>query len=141
VTSPAHHRQGGGYRNPWPGGEPRGFREFLRWRRARFRTVLPTAPEGSMPVAQPANAQPRTTHGEIRITWVGHASFLIQTGGFNVLTDPVWSDRVSPLPWLGPKRIVRPGLPFEALPPIDAVLLSHDHYDHLDARRSVIAGG
>ena len=64
--------------------------------------------------------------------WVGHATFLIRVGGLTVLTDPVWSPRASPLPWAGPRRYQPPGLPFEHLPAIDAVLISHDHYDHLD---------
>jgi L-ascorbate metabolism protein UlaG (beta-lactamase superfamily) len=70
----------------------------------------------------------------VRITWVGHATALIQLGGFNILTDPIWSDRASPFGFIGPARITAPGLPFDRLPPIDAVLISHDHYDHLDSR-------
>ena len=68
----------------------------------------------------------------IRATVIGHASVLIQAGGLNVLTDPVWSERASPLPFGGPRRVWAPGVAFEALPPIDAVLLSHNHYDHMD---------
>ncbi|SNR78313.1 MBL fold metallo-hydrolase [Puniceibacterium sediminis] len=63
---------------------------------------------------------------------VGHASVLIQVAGLNLLTDPVWSDRASPLSFVGPKRVTAPGIDFDHLPPIDAVLLSHNHYDHLD---------
>jgi len=77
-------------------------------------------------------ARPRSPADEIRITWVGHATTLIQMGAVNVLTDPVWSRRVSPVRWAGPARLTPPGLPFDALPPVSAVLLSHDHYDHLD---------
>jgi L-ascorbate metabolism protein UlaG (beta-lactamase superfamily) len=68
----------------------------------------------------------------LRATIVGHASVLIQGGGLNVLTDPVWSERASPFSFLGPRRVWAPGIAFEALPPIDAVLLSHNHYDHMD---------
>lgn len=68
----------------------------------------------------------------IRITFVNHSTFLIQADGLNILTDPVWSRRVSPFSWLGPKRMKPPGLRFEDLPEIHAVLLSHNHYDHLD---------
>jgi L-ascorbate metabolism protein UlaG (beta-lactamase superfamily) len=63
---------------------------------------------------------------------VGHASFLLQTGGLNILIDPVWSERVSPVSFAGPKRINAPGIAFEDLPPIDVVLVSHNHYDHMD---------
>src|SRR5262249_51460300 len=67
-----------------------------------------------------------------RISYVGHASWLIQTGGLNVLLDPVWSPRVSPFRRFGPRRVNDPGIAFADLPPIDAVLVSHAHYDHLD---------
>lgn len=63
---------------------------------------------------------------------VGHATLLIQTGGLNILTDPVWSDRASPLAFAGPRRVTAPGISMDDLPPIDAILLSHNHYDHLD---------
>lgn len=68
----------------------------------------------------------------LAITYVNHATFLIQTGGLNILLDPVWSDRVSPLSFAGPKRMRPPGLKFEDLPEIDLVIISHNHYDHLD---------
>jgi L-ascorbate metabolism protein UlaG (beta-lactamase superfamily) len=67
-----------------------------------------------------------------RISYVGHATLLIQTAGLNILTDPVWSERVSPFTFTGPKRVIEPGIQFEALPPIDVVPLSHNHYDRLD---------
>ncbi len=67
------------------------------------------------------------------MTWVGHSTLLVQLAGCNVLTDPVWSRRASPVQWAGPLRVVPPGVVFERLPSIDLVLLSHNHYDHLDA--------
>ena len=66
------------------------------------------------------------------ITWVGHATLLVQMNGINILTDPQWSERASPVSWAGPRRLSPPGLAFEGLPRIDVVLISHDHYDHLD---------
>jgi len=68
----------------------------------------------------------------LRITWMGHSSLVVEIDGVNVLIDPVWSDRVSPISWIGPKRWYGPTLALENLPPIDVVLISHDHYDHLD---------
>ena len=67
-----------------------------------------------------------------RISYVGHASLLIQTAGLNMLLDPVWSKRASPFRFVGPKRVNDPGIAFADLPPIDVVLVSHGHYDHLD---------
>lgn len=71
-------------------------------------------------------------HSTPSVTWVGHATLLVQMGGVTFLTDPIWSEAASPVPWLGPQRYVRPGLAIEDLPPIDFVLVSHNHYDHLD---------
>src|SRR5476649_754089 len=69
---------------------------------------------------------------EVAITFVNHATFLIQTGGISILTDPVWSERASPFRRIGPRRVRKPGVAFENLPKIDVILLSHNHYDHLD---------
>jgi L-ascorbate metabolism protein UlaG (beta-lactamase superfamily) len=68
----------------------------------------------------------------VRLSFVGHVSWLIQTAGLNILIDPVWSERASPVRWAGPKRRNDPGIAFDALPPIDVALVSHGHYDHLD---------
>jgi len=66
------------------------------------------------------------------LTWVGHSTFLVQLGGLNILSDPNWNGRVSPVRFAGPRRLIPPGLRFEDLPPIHAVIISHDHYDHFD---------
>ena len=66
------------------------------------------------------------------LTWIGHATLLVRMDGASFLTDPMFSERASPLPFAGPKRLVPPGVPLAALPPLDFVLLSHDHYDHTD---------
>ncbi|MBU3916870.1 MBL fold metallo-hydrolase [bacterium] len=71
-------------------------------------------------------------NGELRITYVNHATVLIQMDGINILTDPIWSDRAGPVSWIGPKRVRAPGLRMDDLPKIDIILISHDHYDHLD---------
>lgn len=74
----------------------------------------------------------RTGSGTLRVTYVNHATVLIQLDGLNILTDPIWSKRAGPTSWFGVKRVRAPGMKFEHLPPIDFVLISHDHYDHLD---------
>jgi L-ascorbate metabolism protein UlaG (beta-lactamase superfamily) len=68
----------------------------------------------------------------LRITWIGHSSLLIEIDGKRILTDPVWADRASFAQWIGPKRFFQPPFPLNKLPPLDAIILSHDHYDHLD---------
>jgi L-ascorbate metabolism protein UlaG (beta-lactamase superfamily) len=68
----------------------------------------------------------------LRVTWLGHSSTLVEIDGRRILTDPVWSTRISPVRWAGPERWYPPLIPLAALPPIDAVVISHDHYDHLD---------
>ena len=80
----------------------------------------------------PFGDKPVPTSDELRITYVNHSTFLIQVAGINILTDPVWSERTSPFQFAGPKRMRPPGIKFEDLPKIDVVLLSHNHYDHLD---------
>ncbi len=84
-----------------------------------------------VPVAQ--TVPPARVAGQaMRVTWIGHSSVLVQTEGLNILTDPIWSDYASPFPPLGPRRVQAPGVKFEDLPKIDLVLISHNHYDHMD---------
>ena len=106
----------------------RGAADFARWQATR------QPGEWGDSVESPPGAPPpaRVGIGQLRVTWVGHATMLIQMDGMNILTDPIWSRRCSPVPELGPARVRPPGVRFEDLPVIDAVLLSHDHYDHMD---------
>jgi L-ascorbate metabolism protein UlaG (beta-lactamase superfamily) len=111
-----------------PGAHPeRGFRDVLRW---RF-TSKPAKWPSSVALA-PQPPPPAPVGDQIVATWLGHASFLIQTTHGNVLLDPVFSDRVSPVTWAGPRRVHAVPIALDALPRIDAVCVSHDHYDHFD---------
>ena len=96
-----------------------------------FRSDWPEWPKETDSKPGPAPAA-RVPEGSLSVTPVGHSTFLIQMDGANILTDPIWSERCSPFPWIGPKRYREPGIRFEDLPPIDVVLISHNHYDHLD---------
>jgi len=75
---------------------------------------------------------PRAPRDAASATWIGHSTVLLQIGGLNVLTDPIFSERAFPVQWMGPRRIMPPALALESLPPLDVVLLTHSHYDHLD---------
>ncbi len=130
---PPHHGPDGRFRNPWPDSEPRGFKDVMRWmqeRRAHSRA--PTPVRGSFPTATPVVTRPRARANEHTATWIGHSTILLQAGGLNIITDPVFSARAFPVQWLGPQRVMPPAMAIEALPPLDIVLLSHIHYDHLD---------
>lgn len=132
---PAHHGPDGRFRIPWPleVADQRSGGSIFRWQWERMRSKrAPNPTPAQVPLVAGRVAVPRAPEGEIRVTWAGHSTFLVQAGGANVLTDPHWSRRASPSQAIGPARFQEPGIPFADLPPIDAVLLSHDHYDHLD---------
>jgi L-ascorbate metabolism protein UlaG (beta-lactamase superfamily) len=125
------HFDGEVFFNPH-GAAPRGGRDLLRWmidrnwrgRREKWPAWAPS-PFADRP-------PPRVEGAGLRVSYVGHASFLVQTAGLNILLDPVWSKRASPLGFIGPRRVNDPGIAFADLPPIDVVLVTHGHYDHLD---------
>ncbi|WP_136443363.1 MBL fold metallo-hydrolase [Pacificoceanicola onchidii] len=118
------HFDGTRFFNP-DGAQPKGFSDLMRWRFGPKPAEWPESVVGEI-------AKPADRVKDLTVTMVGHATMLIQMQSLNILTDPVWSRRVSPLSFAGPRRVVAPGIPFEALPKIDLVLLSHNHYDHLD---------
>jgi L-ascorbate metabolism protein UlaG (beta-lactamase superfamily) len=106
-------------------GRPGGF--MNRFASSNERAVWPD----HVPVSP--TVPPRRVDGQaMRVTWIGHATVLVQTHGLNILTDPIWSDRASPVSFAGPLRVRAPGVRFEDLPKIDLVLVSHNHYDHMD---------
>jgi L-ascorbate metabolism protein UlaG (beta-lactamase superfamily) len=109
------------------GAPPKSLADLWKWRRNGARQQWPRwAPSPH------ADTPPQRVTQGIRFSFVGHASWLVQTGGKNILVDPVWSERASPFRFAGPKRVNDPGIAFAKLPPIDCVLVSHGHYDHLD---------
>ena len=134
--APWHHLPDGTFRNPAGspvrGGTPAEWRDFM-YRRLLQRAPVPAIPADHVLTTEAALAGLAVAGGD-SVTWLGHASFLIRVGGRTLLTDPYLTKRASPFAWFGPERIAGPGLPPERLPPIDVLLLSHNHYDHLDLR-------
>lgn len=122
--SPAPH-EGGVFKNPES--TQRRFNDLLKWISARKRENWPKWIDSEQGPAPPD----RVEQG-LRATFVNHSTALIQTDGLNILTDPVFSNCAGPVSFLGAKRVRAPGIRFEDIPPIDAVLLSHNHYDHMD---------
>ena len=122
------HFDGKKFFNP-NGKSARGLAEVLRW---KLNSRPEPWPDGALTPVQSADPPLNAGWGELRATFVNHATVLLQIHGCNILTDPIWSKRASPLSWAGPKRLQEPGVPFDKLPPIQLVLLSHNHYDHLD---------
>jgi L-ascorbate metabolism protein UlaG (beta-lactamase superfamily) len=102
--------------------------ELWKWRTGGGKAAWPD----EFPALAQDRPPARVAAGGLRVTLIGHASFLIQTGGINILVDPVFSDRASPFSFVGPKRVNAPGIAFDALPPIDWILVTHNHYDHMD---------
>jgi len=110
---------------PGSGGRRRSF--FSRWAGSDERAAWPDR------VAVTPTVPPRRVDGDaMQVTWIGHSTVLVQARGLNILTDPIWSERASPFAFAGPRRVRAPGVRFEDLPRIDLVLVSHNHYDHLD---------
>ena len=126
---PAHHGENGCFRNPWPSYKEYGPTDFLFGALPELRKVDTYA----LPTVTPAWAEIASPSEALQATWCGHACALVQAHGFNILTDPVFSDRASPVQWAGPKRFTPPPCGIADLPPVHMVLLSHNHYDHIDS--------
>lgn len=121
------HFDGSRFFNP---GKPmaRDFGDFLTWQRTRDQGDWPAWVDNDRSDRPPQ----RVERSRLRVSFIGHATVLLQTAGLNILTDPTWSERASPFGFVGPKRVNAPGVALDDLPPIDAVVISHNHYDHLD---------
>jgi len=133
---PIHYTENG-FMNPHKSSTI-GFLDFIKWQLGKGPTEKSTIPEKEIPAFNPDIVEPdlhrlvNPDSTQIQITWIGHATFLIQIAGINILTDPIFSERSSPISFAGPKRLAAPGIQFENLPEIHVVVLSHNHYDHLD---------
>ena len=106
--------------------------DLWRWRKERWAKDIKGPEEYSFPLIKPSVAALREVSAEPRVTWIGHATLLVQWQGRNILTDPHFTERASPVDWAGPKRAVEPPLQIDELPSIDVIVISHDHYDSLD---------
>lgn len=131
------HHTAGGFRNNYVGAVEKPFFDLLRWRYSAFVDGLPPEPRALTPVQAPdltriqANGRAGSAMAPM-VTWIGHATTLVQADGLNVLTDPIFSERAAPVQLVGPKRQQPPGVAMKDLPHIDVVVISHNHYDHLD---------
>ncbi|MDQ7957544.1 MAG: MBL fold metallo-hydrolase [Pseudomonadota bacterium] len=133
---PPHHRARG-FQNNYLEFEPPPLSAVLRWRREAARQHLPKPPCAPIPQTAPAldflHANAGGAAAQVpAVTWIGHATVLAQFGGLSLLTDPIFAERASPVAFAGPKRHQPPGVALAGLPHIDLVLVSHNHYDHLD---------
>ncbi len=127
MPSLSDHFDGKRFYNPW-NRQSSSLTDLLRWRLSAKPKPWPTKVENSFD----DRPQERVFGSELRVSFVGHATVLLQTQGLNILTDPVWAESASPFSWFKIPRIHPPGIAFSNLPKIDIVLISHSHYDHLN---------
>ena len=131
---PLHYTEDG-FQNPYVEKNKRGFFKYLKMRyfsNEEFADYEANAHK--IPRTEPDLAAIHNPPSDLQVTWIGHATILIQYRGVNILTDPMFSDRASPVSFLGPKRYNPPALQIKDLPPIDCIVISHSHYDHLDQK-------
>ena len=129
-NKPQHHTVSGFQNHPFlETAAPKGILFYIR--RAWDSVFVPDIPE-THKLSKLESIQRLNSIEDERITWLGHASFLIKTSGITILTDPFLSKYASPVKWAGPRRFVESPIPIDRLPAIDIVIVSHNHYDHLD---------
>ncbi len=127
ASPPNSHFDGKRFFNP-DSPQARGLLDVFRWK-------LKTRPEESprfVSDVEPSKPPATLSGNQLHVTLINHSTVLLQQSGLNILTDPIWSKRASPFQWIGPQRRRKPGVKWEDLPRIDLVLLTHNHYDHLD---------
>lgn len=137
MTNQPHaksHHTGDGFKNTNPKFVELGLGSLLKWMNSRWKVEHSIDPNDypAFPVLNNDGGLLRENNSKLSVTWVGHATTLIQMDGVSILTDPIWSDRCSPVSFAGPKRFTPPGIQLENLPNIDVVIISHNHYDHMD---------
>ena len=132
AVRPIHHMENG-FQNPYIEHSDKTVFSYFRMRVTTDKWADHVAQSNQVPRQQVDFESILSSGKQPQVTWVGHSTFLIQHRGINILTDPMFSRRASPLSFIGPKRYTNPGLRIEQLPSIDYVVISHNHYDHLDA--------
>ena len=134
VSTPAAdkpHHTSSGFKNVHEYKE-NSFSDFLKWRRQRAKKEIPGPESYHFPLAKNNPEFLKQNGDKNTVTWIGHATLFLQIQGYNILTDPHFSKRTSPVQWAGPERVAPLGMALEDLPPIDIVVISHDHFDALD---------
>lgn len=122
------HFDGKRFFNPHKPKMDKPFGDLIKWKMKNSEKDWPKWVE----ITQTKPKKKRTETNEVIVTFINHNSLLIQIDGVNIITDPIYSDRTSPVSWAGPKRVKAPGVKYEDLPPIDLIIISHNHYDSLD---------
>ncbi|MBU0480087.1 MAG: MBL fold metallo-hydrolase [Proteobacteria bacterium] len=132
LSPPAHH-DGARFKNPYLPEKERGFLNYFKMRYFSGEKYADYESNAhKVPVVRADLEKINAPGNELQVTWIGHATMLIQYRGINILTDPMFSDRASPVGFAGPKRYHPPALRIQDLPRIDYIVISHNHYDHLD---------
>lgn len=132
YDSSKQHHTPNGFRNIYFTDDQKGFWAFMRWKWEQLFKELPEVDDYEFEIDRKGHHLLKANHEKTSLTWIGHATFLLQFRGLNVLTDPQFSERASPVSWAGPERIVPPALQIDDLPDIDVIIISHNHYDSLD---------
>lgn len=132
--SPKPHHTKNGFQNTDTSVAAKGLGPVLLWKLGNLFKTLPSTEASDYQIETMDNdgSKVRENKNNLSLTWIGHATVLIQIDGKNILTDPIWSERCSPISFIGPKRFTNPGIKLEDLPPIDIIIISHNHYDHMD---------